>query len=173
MSLQEKPIGLVETGEASSLSVVIRPNVSLSSRGFAWLMGVFALVSFALGGFFWSLGAWPVLGFFGLDVLLLYGFFRLNYHHAARYEKIELVDGELIFSQVNPFGAARSWTFNPHWVRVKLDNPGRDEDDVGSLVLSSHGQYVAFGAFLAPRDRASLAAYLDKSLVDYRRQKMH
>ena len=173
MSIQTQSAFKVEADGAHRLSVIIRPNVSLSGRGFAWLMGLFGVVSFSLGVFFWSLGAWPVLGFFGLDVLLLYGFFKLNYHHAARYEKIELVDGDLVFSQVNPLGAARAWTFSPHWVRIKLDGQGRDEDEVGSLVLSSHGQYVALGAFLSPRERASLAAYLETSLAEYRRLKLH
>ena len=171
--MQHQSATLVESGNAHELSVVIRPNASLSARGFAWLMGAFGVISFSLGAFFWSLGAWPVFGFFGLDVLLLYGFFKLNYHRAARYEKIELIDGYLVFSRVTPFGAERSWKFNPHWVRVKLDTHGSDEDDTGSLVLSSHGQYVSLGAFLAPRERASLAAYLTTSLAEYRRLKMH
>ena len=36
-------------------------------------------VSFVAGVVFLLMGAWPVFGFFGLDVLLLYWAFRLNY----------------------------------------------------------------------------------------------
>jgi len=155
------------------IELVIRPNVSLSQRGFTWLMIGFGLVSFVVGGFFLLKGAWPVFGFFGLDVLLLYVFFRMNYHHAARYEKIELTDEALVFSQVSPLGAKRSWRFNPHWVQVNLQGNGVDDDDIGSLVLSSHGQDVSVGSFLSPRERASLSARLNDALSEIRTQALH
>jgi uncharacterized membrane protein len=58
--------------EPTIFSVVIRPHRSLGSLGFLVLMAVFGAVSFAAGVAFLLMGAWPVFGFFGLDVLLLY-----------------------------------------------------------------------------------------------------
>ena len=54
------------------------------------MMSLIAAVSFLSGIFFWSLGAWPVFGFFGLDVLLIYIAFRMNFRAARRYETIRL-----------------------------------------------------------------------------------
>ncbi len=142
--------------------------MSLSSRGFFWLMLWFSAVSLGVGAYFWSLGAWPVFGFFGLDVLLLYGAFRLNYRHGRRYETLKMADNRLVFSQVTPLGTARDWEFDPYWVRIKLERFGTDGDEIGALILSSHGKYVSVGAFLAPEERAALAASLQATLAAIR-----
>tara|TARA_B110000971_G_scaffold64498_1_gene66005 strand:+ start:505 stop:1044 length:540 start_codon:yes stop_codon:yes gene_type:complete len=152
------------TALPSNFSLTLRPNRSLSQRGFLWLMAVFGGASFALGGYFWLLGAWPVFGFFGLDVVLLYFFFRLNYRYARRYETLAMRDGKLIFGQVSATGLSREWSFDPYWVRPKLERLGQDGEDIGNLILSSHGKYVSVGAFLSPDERAELAARLQLSL---------
>ena len=154
----------------ADFSLILRPNRSLSQRGFLWLMLLFGGVSFGVGTYFWSLGAWPVFGFFGADVALLYFAFRLNYRHGKRYEILEMRDRQLVFKQVSPLGAMRDWVFDPYWVRVKLERFGEDGDDVGNLILSSHGKYVSVGAFLSPQERASLAASLQLSLASMRDQ---
>lgn len=153
-------------------SLILRPNMSLSPRGFFWLMGFIITVSVAVGLYFWSLGAWPVFGFFGLEVFLIYGAFRLNYRHGRRFEMLEMRDNQLVFSQISPLGKRRDWLFDPYWVRVKLERFDED-DEIGNLILSSHGKYVSVGAFLAPPERASLAASLDLFLANMRRRPQH
>ena len=106
------------TDRSAGLSFVLRPNVSLSVRGFSILIICFAAISLFAGGFFWALGAWPVFGFFGLDVILLYVFFKLNYRQARRHEKIELNNDRLTVTQVSANGLERSWHFNPYWVNI-------------------------------------------------------
>lgn len=152
----------------ADFSLVLRPNMSLSQRGFFWLMAFVAAVSFTVGAYFWSLGAWPVFGFFGLEVFLLYGAFRLNYRYGRRYETLKMQDNHLVFSQVNALGVIRDWQFDPYWVRVKLERFGENGEEIGNLILSSHGKYVSVGAFLSPDERASLAASLQLSLADLR-----
>ncbi|MCH1542363.1 MAG: DUF2244 domain-containing protein [Alphaproteobacteria bacterium] len=148
--------------------LVLRPNMSLSRRGFFWLMVFFAAISIIVGGYFWSLGAWPVFGFFGLDIVLLYGAFRMNYRYGKRYETLSMVEQKLVFRQITAFGAARAWVFDPYWVRIKLERFGKDGEDIGALILSSHGKYVSVGAFLAPEERAGLAESLKLTLSDVR-----
>ncbi|MGC6534712.1 MAG: DUF2244 domain-containing protein [Parvibaculales bacterium] len=152
----------------ADFSLVLRPNMSLSQRGFFWLMAFVAAVSFTVGAYFWSLGAWPVFGFFGLEVFLLYSAFRLNYRYGRRYETLKMQDNHLVFSQVNALGVIRNWQFDPYWVRVKLERFGENGEEIGNLILSSHGKYVSVGAFLSPDERASLAASLQLSLADLR-----
>ena len=48
-------------------SVMLVPHRSLGRRGFLLLMAIIAALCFAIGVFFFMLGAWPVLGFVGLD----------------------------------------------------------------------------------------------------------
>ena len=151
-----------------NFDLVLRPNMSLSRRGFFWLMVFFTAISVIVGGYFWSLGAWPVFGFFGLDVALLYGAFRLNYRYGKRYETLSMAEEKLVFSQVNALGTARQWEFDPYWVRVTLERFGAQGEDIGALILSSHGKYVSVGAFLAPEERESLAASLQATLGGWR-----
>jgi uncharacterized membrane protein len=151
-----------------NFDLVLRPNMSLSRRGFFWLMVFFTAISVIVGGYFWSLGAWPVFGFFGLDVALLYGAFRLNYRYGKRYETLSMAEEKLVFSQVTALGTARQWEFDPYWVRVTLERFGAQGDDIGALILSSHGKYVSVGAFLAPEERESLAASLQATLGGWR-----
>ena len=151
-----------------NFDLVLRPNMSLSRRGFFWLMVFFTAISVIVGGYFWSLGAWPVFGFFGLDVALLYGAFRLNYRYGKRYETLSMAEEKLVFSQVTALGTARQWEFDPYWVRVSLERFGAQGEDIGALILSSHGKYVSVGAFLAPEERESLAASLQATLGCWR-----
>ena len=151
-----------------NFDLVLRPNMSLSRRGFFWLMVFFTAISMVVGGYFWSLGAWPVFGFFGLDVALLYGAFRLNYRYGKRYETLSMAEEKLVFSQVTALGTARQWEFDPYWVRVSLERFGAQGEDIGALILSSHGKYVSVGAFLAPEERESLAASLQATLGGWR-----
>jgi uncharacterized membrane protein len=130
--------------------------------GFWILMGCVTVVSFTAGMFFLMAGAWPVLGFFGLDVLLIYGAFKLSYRAARLVETIALTEDELIVKRVSPRGRVHSWTFQPFWVRVALDeNAGRDS----RLVLSSHGRQVELGGFLMHEERVSLAKELRGALA--------
>ena len=62
------------------LDLTVLPYRSLSKRGFRNLMFIVAFVFFSIGAYFWYLGAWPVFGFIGLDVLLLYYAFKINYN---------------------------------------------------------------------------------------------
>ena len=79
--------------EPTIFSATLTPHRSLGHIGFLVLMLLFGGVSFITGVLFLVIGAWPVFGFFGLDVLLLYWAFRLNYRHAEAYEA---GDGDIV-----------------------------------------------------------------------------
>ena len=69
--------------------LTIWPHRSLSKKGFLILMSVLAGLLFAIGVGFFLAGAWPVIGFLGLELLVVYGAFKLNYRAARRRETIE------------------------------------------------------------------------------------
>jgi len=153
------------TGGPYAFDAILRPHRSLGPRGFFILMSAVVAVSFVAGVVFFAIGAWPVPGFLGLDVLLIYGAFRINYRAARRYETVRLNQAGLTVEAVDPKGRSTSWTFDPHWVRVTID-----ELETGSnrLVLSSHGRHLNVGSFLTPDERTDFADALRAALLQVR-----
>src|SRR3979409_2360869 len=86
--------------EPTIFSAVLTPHRSLGPTGFLIFMLVLGGISFVAGMVFVIAGAWPVLGFFGLDVLLVYGAFRINYRSARAYEEVTVTPSELKFRKV-------------------------------------------------------------------------
>src|SRR5262245_64405950 len=107
--------------EPTIFSATITPYRSLGNVGFLVLMLVIGGVSFAAGVAFLMVGAWPVFGFFGLDVLLVYWAFRVNYRTARAYEVVTVTPTELTVRKVTHHGRVREWTLNPLWVRLDRD----------------------------------------------------
>ena len=121
---------------------VLTPHRSLSPRGFLILMSLLCTVSAATGIAFYLAGAWPVLGFLGLDVALVYLAFRLNYRAGRVYETVELSGGTLAVTHVDAAGRSRRVEFQSYWARVRLrEGP----DGRTALSLASHGREVRFG----------------------------
>jgi uncharacterized membrane protein len=153
--------------EPTIFSAVLTPRRSLGRVGFLVLMLVFGGVSFAAGLVFWIAGAWPVLGFFGLDVLLVYVAFRLNYRAARAYEEVLVTPSELRVRKVGPRGAVAEWTFNPLWTR--LDRQEHAEYGIERLFLVSRGRKLPVAGFLGPDEKADFAAALAAALGEAKR----
>lgn len=153
--------------EPTIFSATITPHRSLGSVGFLVLMALFGGVSFLAGIAFLMMGAWPVFGFFGLDVLLLYWAFRLNYRHAAAYEEVKVTSSALTVRKVSHRGRAREWVLNPLWVR--LDKESYEEFGIARLFLVTRGKQLAIASFLGPDEKASFAAALGNALNEAKR----
>lgn len=141
---------------------VLRPNRSLGGRGFVALMIGLAAISFAGGIAFVSVGAWPVFGFLGIDVLLIYAAFRASYRSGRLVETVRLTDDALEVRRVDAYGRGAAWRVPPLWARVEIDNPGEHDCRV---TVRSHGQSVVLGAFLSPSERRDLAEALRAALA--------
>jgi len=126
----------------------------------ALLVGV-AVLSFSAGILFMQQGAWPVIPFFGADVLLLGLAFALCARRAKRRERLTLTPRRLVIERIAPNGQSRREEVDPYWLRVDH----RDPDRIGSeLALVSQGRRVVVGSFLGPDERASLAEALREAL---------
>jgi uncharacterized membrane protein len=141
---------------------VLHPHRSLSPKGFRILMAAVAGVSLALGIGFFVQGAWPIVGFFGLDVLVLYLFFKFSYRSGRLYETVELTDAALTVERVEPARPKRRWSFQPYWLSVSMDDPPRHESQVR---ITSHGRSVTVGSFLTPEERLDFARALRAALA--------
>jgi uncharacterized membrane protein len=144
-------------------AATLRPHRSLSRPGFVAVMAVLAGTSFAAGTAFLMMGAWPVLGFFGLDVALVWWAFRANYRAARAYEDIQMTANQLSVRQVSARGETRENSFNPRWVRLETS---RDDDfGVTRVALVSRGLPLVIGAFLPPLHKEQLARGLKTALA--------
>lgn len=144
---------------------VLLPHRSLPSRNFHLLMGILGLLSLAVGIGFVSVGAWPVIGFFGLDVALVYLAFRLNYRSARQSETLRLAGNAFTVERVSVRGERREWQFQPFWLRVIL------EERTGTsnrLFVASHGRALAIGDFVPPATRNELAQTIREALMRWR-----
>ena len=147
--------------EASRFSAVLTPHRSLGPTGFIVLIAGVCLVSFGTGLFFYLLGAWPVIGFMGLDVALIYIAFKLNFRALRLYETVDLTQDALTLTRVAPSGKAQSWRFNPYWVKLSvLERIGRSSE----LSIASHGERLVFASFLTDEEREDFASALSSAL---------
>ena len=148
-------------------SARLTPHRSLNRTGFLVLMAFVAAVSFAAGVVFLVMGAWPVFGFFGLDVLVIYWAFRINFRRAAAVEEISVTPSELRVRRVSHRGHVVEWVLNPLWVR--LDQKTHAEFGIERLYLISRGRRVSIGSFLGPDEKASFAKALLAALQSAKR----
>ena len=145
----------------TSFAAILTPHRSLGPKGFAVLMSAVCMVSFGTGLLFYLIGAWPVVGFMGLDVALIYIAFKLNYRAARLYETVDLTPNTLTVTRVQPSGKVESWTFNPYWVRLRLeDRIGRSSE----LSIASHGKRLVFATFLTDPEREDFAQALTAAI---------
>src|SRR3954462_10551519 len=93
-------------------SALLTPHRSLNRTGFVVLMAFVSLVSFGAGLAFLLMGAWPVFGFFGLDVLVIYWAFRINFRDAKASEEISVTLSELRVRRISHRGHVVEWVLN-------------------------------------------------------------
>ncbi len=125
------------------------------------MMAVVA-ISFTAGLAFWLIGAWPVVGFFGLDVLLIQQAFRLNYRAAKAFEEVTVTRQSLNIRKVSASGRVQEFGFNPYWARLEIDR--RPDRLISRLCITSHGQRLDIGSFLGPDERESFSAAFSAAL---------
>ena len=156
-----------EGDEPTLFSAVLTPHRSLGRTGFLALMLLIGAISFAAGLAFFIAGAWPVVGFFGLDVLLVYVAFRVSYRSAAAYEQVTMTPSALTVRKVSHRGHVAEWRLNPVWVRLQREVHA--EFGIERLFLVSHGRRLPVATFLGPREKASFATALAAALGEARR----
>lgn len=140
---------------------VLRPRRSAGGRGARVAVGLLAGGLAVAGLGFGLAGAWPVIGFGGLEVALLWGAFRLHGRAARSVEVLSLTEDALTVVRESPGRPPRRWSCQPYWLRVAVADGGQG----GGIELRSHGRAVAIGAFLGEAERHRLAADLGRALA--------
>jgi uncharacterized membrane protein len=148
-------------------SALLTPHRSLNRTGFMLVMAFLTVISFAAGVAFLLMGAWPVFGLFGLDLLAVYIAFKVNFRSAKAREEISVTPSELRLRRISHRGHVMEWVLNPLW--VQLDQIAHEEFGIERLYLVSRGRRVSIGSFLGPDEKASFAKALTAGLAAARR----
>ena len=156
-----------EAPQPELFSALLTPHRSLNRTGFVVLMAFLCAVSFVAGVAFLLMGAWPVFGFFGLDMLVIYWAFRVNFRRGNASEEITVTPSELRVRRISHRGIVVEWVLNPLWVR--LDQKTHAEFGIERLYLVSKGRHVSVGSFLGPDEKASFAKALLAALQSAKR----
>jgi uncharacterized membrane protein len=139
----------------AGFSLTLKRNCSISPAGLAGVFAALACVVVAIGAGFAFVGAWLVLPFAGLEVLLLGSAYVMYARRAADYERIELDSGRLTV-EVGQAQKTSRYEMDACRARVRLE-----EERV--LLLGAREQ-LELGRHLDADSRARFADELQKRL---------
>ncbi|CAB3691431.1 DUF2244 domain-containing protein [Trinickia soli] len=137
---------------------LMKRNCSVSPRQFVLFYASLALFSSAIALSLFVRGAWPVVPFTGIELLVVGVAFVIHARHAIDYEHIRLFPNRLVIEQMSGQRLTQ-FEFNPRWVRVEQGASPRDP-----VKVVSRGQAVVVGVHLAQYRRASFASELRAAL---------
>lgn len=149
--------------ESIVFSARLTPYRSMGQKGFRILFGLVAGICLIIGLVFFALGLWPVLGFMGLDILLVYWAFKTNFWSAKAYEDVEVSRRHVQLRKVSPKGRTRDHTFPQFGTRFEVDR--HDEIGITKMRLAHRKESVEFGYFLNPHDRESFATAFARAMA--------
>ncbi|RYE09173.1 MAG: DUF2244 domain-containing protein [Hyphomicrobiales bacterium] len=143
-------------------AATLTPHRSLSPRGKRVVIGLVAALALVPGVVFYFAGAWPVVGFMGLDVLAIWLALTISMRAGKAYEVLTLWPGALELRKVDAKGVEEVLSFVPAAVRFVID---RDYNErVNALWLKDNGRKVGVGAFLSADDKQSLSKVFGTAL---------
>ena len=141
-------------------TMTIWPYRSLSRRGFAMVMMALGLLAFTIGLGFFLMGAWPVVGFLGLELLVVWIAFKMNYRAARRRQHLTATSQHLTIENVSPTGDTQTTEMPTAWAQVELtprDEPEMRARQRQKVIVRSHGRTTEIGGFLHPVETPKLA----------------
>lgn len=141
----------------------LTPYRSLGPNGFIILMVLIGVTCFASGVMFLVIGAWPVFIFMGLDVLIIFLAFKINYRDGRVKERVSVAREHLKVEKYDPKGRVKEFVFNPYWSRFEVDR--HEEYGITNMQIASKGDVLKIGSFLNPSDRESFALAFNQALI--------
>jgi len=139
----------------AGFEVLLKRNCSISPGRLLLVFGLLSALSMGIAAGFAMLGAWLILPFAGLEVLVLGGAFWLTARHATDYERIELVH-ERVTVDVGEALSLRRHELDARRARVRMED--------GRVLIGTAGAPLEVGRHLAAEARAAFADELGKRL---------
>lgn len=149
------------TSHEAVFRAVLEPHRSATISNLNVAALVFALGSLPFCILFWALGAWPVIGFVGLDALILLCLLRFHHWAGRAHETIHLTDEALTIERVNHWGRTRRWSFQPYWLQVNVEDVDAYRN---RLEIRNRERSLSIGGFLTSEEKIDLADALRHSL---------
>ena len=136
-------------------AATLTPHRSLTRRGYRYVVALVCVFASIPGIVFFSLGAWPIVGFLGLDILAIGWALSASLKAGKEYEEVTLWPDELEIKQVDKRGKAKLTRFNPFFVKLVIDRDFNERTT--GLHLRTRDSDLTIGAFLNPDDKSSFA----------------
>lgn len=142
---------------AGAFTLTAKRYNSLSTSGRYLVFGFIFIVSFGISLAFAVFGAWPVLPFAGLEMLVLFLAFRYIERRSDDYERLS-ISGDKLLVEYLEHGRLNRFELNRYWAQVVWDAAA------SRLALRSHGREVEFGHYLTQQERVKLARQLKERI---------
>ena len=142
------------------LDIRLSPAVNNRLPFVRWGLLLFGVVCLLVGFIFMSLGAQPVLGFMGLEVVLLYAVYKYCEGSARQSEHVTVSEHHFIVRTTDRHGYLSLARFDPGWIDVRSGSPERG----GGLIVSSKGRTRRFGRFLDPAECDKVLDLLNRAV---------
>ncbi|HEV2532991.1 DUF2244 domain-containing protein [Phenylobacterium sp.] len=146
----------------------IRPNRSLSERGFIVLIAVVTAANCASAAVFVAMGATFVPIFLGADLLAVIVAFLVSFHAAQRVERVRVTSRDVRVVQETSKASRVLWESPTAFTRVQVE---RDDGRTVGLKLALSGKEVAVAVALSPRERAEFATALERAIWQAKRER--
>ena len=143
------------------LEVILSPSISTRLSVIRWILGLLGTICILVGIVFALVGAQPVLGFMGLEIILLLGAYRFCLRNTKMVEHLILSNQYLIFHRVDGDGNISITNLEPRWLNVKIC---KVKGIASHVILTSKGRAHEIGSFLAPNEHIKLSATLNQAL---------
>lgn len=156
------------TTETIYLDATLTPNRSLSPRAFTIVMAVIAGMSFFAGLAFVSMGAFPVIGFFGLDALAIWFAFRWSFRSLKQETRVRVTAEQIELEHTRPGKAPHRASLPTAFARVSLVLPERRPSE---LTLAHADKAWVIGRFLTPGERKSLKTAIERAIWNARNER--
>lgn len=143
-------------------AATLTPHRSLTPRGKRVVIALVAALALVPGFVFYVAGAWPVVGFMGLDVLAIWAALTISMRGGRAYEVLTLWPGALELKRVDPKGQEDVLSFEPFNVRFVIDRDFNER--VTGLWLKERERKVPLGAFLSTDEKLSLSKVFGAAL---------
>ena len=150
------------------LDAVLEPPRSLSTRGLNRVMLILGVFSAVFGLGFLLVGAWPVVGFLGVEILALWLVFRWSFRAQTARTYVRVTADEVDVRKVDGWGRERRASMASHFARVEFD---RTATGPNALRLATSRTAYPLGEFLSPRERETFARRLMQAISDARRER--
>jgi uncharacterized membrane protein len=148
-------------------AATLTPHRSLTPTGKRIVLSLVVAMALVPGLVFYVAGAWPVVGFMGLDVLAIWAAMTWSLRGGKAYEVLTLWPAALELRKVDAKGAVETLAFVPGTVRFLLDRDFNER--VTALWLRDGTQKVPLGAFLSADEKLSLSKAFGTALRKARR----